>query len=129
VDQHDQSNLSGEIENAVQRRILQAGCVARDFCRHELLVDREFTNPTENARKGLEHTTNVVRGVHIRGIEARDHGVKTRPLFRRQGSVRHRDPCIGERIVVEWRVRVQIISRFTVAIEPVRPLLLEWDAE
>ena len=71
----------------------------------------------------------MIRCVHICGIEAGDHGIKTRLLFRRQGLVRHGNRSVGERVVVQRSIRVQVIRGRTISVHAVRPLLLKRDAE
>jgi hypothetical protein len=54
VDQHDQADLGGEIEDPVQGRVGGARDVPLDLGGHELLVDRELPDSREDAREGLE---------------------------------------------------------------------------
>jgi hypothetical protein len=97
--------------------------------RYELLVDREFADPREHSGEGLEHATDVIGGVHVSRIEAGDHGVEPRLLFRAQRQVRRRDVRVGKRVVVERRVGVQVVGRREVAGVLIRPLLLQGNAE
>ena len=52
VQEHDESDLAGEIEDPVERRIREAGRLAGDLGRDELLVDRELADAREHAGKG-----------------------------------------------------------------------------
>ena len=78
MDQHHQTNLGREIEYSVKGRILEAGDFPGDLARHELLMDREFANAGEDPRKRLQHPPNVISGIHVRGIESRDHRIEPR---------------------------------------------------
>ncbi len=117
------------VENAVERRVGQAGGVAGDLRGDELLVDGELADPREDAREGGQHAPDVIRGIHVRRVEAGDHRIEARLLLFRQRPVRHRDEGVGERVVVERRVGLQVVGRREVAGVAVRPLLLQRDAE
>ena len=129
VDDHHQSGLASEVQDPVQCRVGQARHRARDLAGYELLVDGEFADTAEYTRERLEHPANVVRAVHIGRIETRDHGIEPRPLLRRERKVGHRDPGIGERVVVQRGVRIQVVLRGAVSIHAVRPQLLQGNAE
>ena len=126
---HHQPGLGGEVENPIERRIRQAGCLARHFRRHELLVDAELADAREHAGERQQDTADVIDSVHVGRVEAGDHRVEAGLLGRRQRAVRHRDGCVGERIVVERRVAVQVVGGREVAGVAIRPLLLQRDAE
>src|SRR5262245_58169085 len=66
-----QPGLCGEIEDSVERGIDQARWPTGDLRRHELLVNRELADAHEHAWERSEHATDVIGGVHVRGIEAR----------------------------------------------------------
>ena len=51
VQDHDEAGLGGEVENAIERRIGQAGRLARDLGRDEFLVDGELADAGEDARE------------------------------------------------------------------------------
>ena len=120
---------AGEIEDAVEGRVEQAGRLAGDLRRHELLVDRELADAREHAGERQQHALDVIGGVHVRRIEPRDHGVEARLLRRRQRPVLHRDERVGERVVVERRVALQVVGRREIAGVVLVPHLLERDAE
>ena len=124
-----EADLTREIEQAIQRRIVQTRSVARDLGGHELLVDRELTDAGEHPRVGLQHPADVVRGVHVGGIEARDHGIEARLLHRRQRPVLLGNDRVDEGVVVQRRVRVQVVVGRPLTRLEVVPLLLQRDAE
>ena len=66
---------------------------------------------------------------HVRRIEAGDHRIESRLLFLRQRFVCHRDPRIGEGVVVQRGVRMQVIGRSALPVHPVGPFLLQGNAE
>ncbi len=123
VDDDDQADLTREVEDAVERRVGQARDVAGNLRGHELLVDRELTDPGEHAGKGLEHPPDVIGRVHVGGVEAGDHRIEAGLLLRRQRLVGHRDVGVREGVVVEVRVAIEVILRRVVARDAVRPLL------
>ncbi len=129
VDQDDEPHLAREVEDPVQGRIDQARDLARDLRGHELLVNGELADPREDARKGPQHPADVIGGVHVGGVEAGDHGIEAGLLFRRERPVGHRDDGVGERVVVERSVALQVVGRSEVAGVLVRPGLLERNAE
>jgi hypothetical protein len=129
VDQHQQARFCRKIKNAIERRVLEACDFARYFRRDEFFVNREFPDAREHARKGLEHSANVIGGIHIHRVEARDHGIQSCLLFFRQRFIGHRNPGVRKRVVVQRRIGVQIVRRGAIPIHPVGPLLLQGDAE
>jgi len=92
-------------------------------------VNRELADSGKHAGEGLEDTFDVIRGVHVRGVEARDHRIQPGALLRWQRAIRHRDVGVGEGVVVERRVGLQVITRREVTGVRVRPRLLQRDAE
>src|SRR5580704_7466025 len=77
VNQHNQPNFGGEVENTVQSGILKA-CHLTSYLRgYELLMNRKFPDAGKDTGKRLQHAANMVRRIHVRGIETGDHGVKT----------------------------------------------------
>ena len=46
-----------------------------------------------------------------------------------EGLVGHGDLRVGERVVIERRVRLQVVGRREIAVDAVRPLLLQRNAE
>ena len=129
VEDDDEPGLAREVEDPVEGGIDEAGRLSRDLRGDELLVDGELADPGEDAGEGPQHALDVVGRVHVGGVEAGDHGVEARLLLLREGAVGHRDEGVGERVVVEGRVRLQVIGGREVARVPVRPGLLERDAE
>ena len=129
MDQNNQTDFGGEIEQPIQCRILKAGHLAGDLCRDKLLVNGEFADARENSGKCLQHAPNMIGGVHVGRIEAGDHRIEARLLFLRKRLVGHRDTRVGERVVVERRVGIQVISRRAIAIDAIRPLLLKRNAK
>ena len=82
MNQHNQSDLAGEVEDPVQRRVLQARNRTGDLGGYELLVNGELANAGEYTRKSLQHPANMIHRVHVGGIESRDHGIEPRLLLR-----------------------------------------------
>lgn len=109
--------------------IFQAGHVAAHLAAHELLVDAELANAAEHAGEGEQHAPDVVGGVHVSGVEAGDHRVQPLLLFRCERAVRHRDVRIGEAVVIQRRVGVQVIGGRVVPGHTMAPLLLQGDTE
>ncbi len=120
---------AANVEYPVERRVDQAGGLAGNLRGDELLVDAELANAGEDAGERGENTPNVVDAVHVGGIEAGDHRVEPRLGLLWQRAVDAGDVGVGERVVVERRVGVQIVSRREIAGVRVRPLLLQRDAE
>ena len=85
--------------------------------------------PEKTPGKVCKHPANVIRGVHVGRIEAGDHRIEACLLFFRQRPVRHRNVSVGEGVVVERCVRLQVVGRSKVAGILVRPFLLQGDAE
>ena len=85
--------------------------------------------PSKTPGKMREHAANVIGGVHVRRIEAGDHRIEARLLRRRQRAIGHRDLRVGERVVIERRVGLQVIPGREVARVRVHPLLLQRNAE
>ena len=128
--QYDQqTDFGSEIEYAIESRVLKACDFAGDFRRHELFVNGELADARKHTRKSLQHSADMIHGIHVRGVEAGNHGIKTGLLFRRQGLIGHRNPRVRERVVVQRSVGVQVIRRRTISVNWVRPLLLQGDAE
>src|SRR5207302_2652786 len=100
VNQDDQACLGGEVEDTIHSRVLQARHFTCDLCRDELLMYREFADSREYTRESLKDAPDVVRGIHIRRVETRDHGIEASLLPGGQGLVCHGDPCVRERVVV-----------------------------
>ena len=88
-------------------------------------MNREFSNPGEDAWECLQHAANMICRVHVRGIESGDHRIKTRLLFLRQRLVSHRDPRVSEGVVVKRSVRIQVIGRAAIGVNTIGPLLLQ----
>ena len=124
MNQHNQSDLAGEVQDPVQRRVGQARNRTGDLAGYELLVNAELANTGEYARKSSQHAANMIHRVHIGWIEARDHGIKPCLLLRLERLVSHGDPGIGEGVVVQGGVGVEVILRRAIRVDPVRPKLL-----
>ena len=60
-----QADLAGEVEDAIERGIGEAGGFTGDLRRDELLVDAELADAGEHARKGPQHAADVIGGVHV----------------------------------------------------------------
>src|SRR5580693_1424500 len=67
--------------------------------------------------------------IHIRRVEAGDHGVESSLLFSRERSVCHGNVGVGEGVVVERGVRLKIVGWSKLAGILVRPLLLQRNTE
>ena len=106
MDQDHKSGLCGKIKNSVESRVLKTGGFSRDLRGHELLVNRELSDSREHTGKCLEHAPDVVRRVHVCGIEACNHGVKAGLLLFVERLIRHSDPCVGERVVIDRSIRI-----------------------
>src|SRR6185503_13745319 len=81
VNENYQANFCGKVNQAIECRIPKTCDFARDFCGNEFLMNAEFTDAAENTRKGGKHTSNMIRGIHVRGIETSDHGIEPYLLF------------------------------------------------
>jgi hypothetical protein len=55
VEDHDEAGFGGEVEDAIERRVGQAGGLAGDLRRDELLVDAELADAGEDAGKRRQH--------------------------------------------------------------------------
>src|SRR6185369_16724372 len=84
VNKNDQTNFSSEVEQTIERRILKARYLTRDLCGNKFLVNAEFADTAENTGENGEHAANVIRGIHVRWIEARDHRIEAALLFFRE---------------------------------------------
>jgi len=129
VQDDDEAGFGGEIEDAVESGIFEAGYFARNFCGNEFLVNGELADAGEDARKSFEDTANVVGGVHVGGIETGDHGVDARLLIFGQRFVGHGDGGVGERVVVERRIAVEVVSGRAIAVDAIGPFLLKGNTE
>jgi hypothetical protein len=81
--------------------------------------------PEKTPGEGLQHALDVIGRVHVGGVEARDHGIEAGLLLLGQGAIGHGDEGVGERVVVERRVRLQVVGGGEVARVPVGPGLLQ----
>ncbi len=90
---------------------------------------REFADSGKHAGERQQHALDVVRRVHVRRVEPGDHRVEPRLLLFGERAVLHRDVGVGERVVVERRVGLQVVRGREVSRVPVRPGLLQRDAE
>ena len=124
-----QANLGGFGQDAVQRRVVQAGRMPRNLRRHDLLVNAELADAGKHAGERAQDALDVVGGVHVRRVEARNHGVHPLPLRVRQRQVLVRDHRIHKRIIVECSVRAQVIVRGPVSGHEIIPFLLQRNAE
>src|SRR5215470_14136461 len=75
VKDDNEARFSGEIENAIEGRILETGHLPGNFCGDKFLVNGEFADAGEDAGKSSQNAADVVSGVHVRGIEAGNHGI------------------------------------------------------
>src|SRR5262245_54349404 len=64
VEDHDEADLSRKVENAVERRVGEAGGFAGDLRGDELLVNREFADAREHAWERLQDALDVIGRVH-----------------------------------------------------------------
>lgn len=127
--QHDgHADLGGEVQDPIERFVLECCDLAGDLRRDELLVDRELADSREHPREDLQHPADVVRGVHIGRVEAGDHRIESLALFRRQLKIRVGDDRVGEGVVVERRVGLRVVLGSEVASVGVHPLLLQGNA-
>src|SRR3954471_9065069 len=88
-------------------------------------MNRELSNTGEHARECLKHAANMMRCVHVGRVETGNHRIETALLLFGERLVSHRDRCVGEGIVVQRRVCVEIVRRSAVSVRAIRPLLLE----
>src|SRR5262249_15243365 len=124
-----ESDLARKIEYSIQCGIGEARRLAGDLGGYELLVDRELADAAEDPRKQLEHPPDVIDSVHVRRVEASDHGIEARLLLLRQRLVYAGDIGIGEGVVIERRVGAEVVGRSVVAGIYVGPLLLQRDTK
>src|SRR5579862_2771807 len=80
VNNGHKTNFFSEVQHAIHGGIEQTGNAARDFVRDEFLVEREFTDTTKHAGKHLQYAADVIRRIHVRGIETGDERIKSLPL-------------------------------------------------
>ena len=80
VNEHDEPDLAGEVEQSIERGVGDARRFTGDLRGHELLVDRELADPDEHAGERLEDATHVIGRVHVRRIETGDHRIEPRLL-------------------------------------------------
>src|SRR6201997_3927744 len=92
--QDHQSDLAGEVENAVKRWVCEARCFARDLGGNKLFVDRELAYTRKYARECLEYTPNVIDSIHVGWVKSRDHGIESCSLLFRKRSVCHRNVSV-----------------------------------
>ena len=85
--------------------------------------------PVKTPGNVVQHAPDVVDAVHVGRIEPGDHRIEARLLLLRERAVHARDVGVGERVVVERRVGLQVVGRREVAGVRVRPLLLQRDPE
>jgi hypothetical protein len=78
---YQQPTFRAEIEDPVQSRIVEAGDFAGDLGGDKFLVNAEFADAGKYPRKGLQHALDVVGGVHVGWVEARNHGIETGLFF------------------------------------------------
>src|SRR5215475_3792940 len=119
VKDDNETRFGGEIENAIEGRILEAGYFPGNLCGDKFLVNGEFADAGKDAGESLQNAADVVGGVHVRGIEAGNHGIDSGLLLFRERFVGHSDCCVAERVVVERGVAVQVIGGSAVAIDPI----------
>ena len=129
VQDDDEAGLGGEGEDAIQRRVGQAGGLARDLRADELLVDAELADAGEDAGKRRQDAADVIDAVHVGRVETGDHRIEARLLLRPKAAIDAGDVGVRERVVVERRVGVQVVGRREVAGVGVGPVLLQRDAE
>src|SRR5262249_54956807 len=58
-----------------------------------------------------------------------DHGVEASLLVFRERFEGHGDGSVGEGVVVERRITVEIVGGSAFAIDTIRPFLLKWDSK
>jgi len=119
-----QAYLSRVIQYCIQCPVVQAGGMATDLCRDELLVNGELTNTTEHAGIGQQHVTDVIGGMHVGGIKTGDHGIEAFALFFIQAEVGLGNGGIDKGVVIQRCIGVQVVTGITRAGKIVIPLLL-----
>jgi hypothetical protein len=75
--------------------------------------------PENTPGERQQNAPNVICCVHIGRVEASNHRVESRLLFSRKRLVGHRDRSISEGIVIQWRIRVEVVGWRMVAINSV----------
>ena len=130
VKDDDQPALGGELENPIERRIGQARGLAGDLRGHEFLVDAELADAGEDAGERLAARGGCDRRAYMSaGLNPVIIGSKRACSSFGSDAIRAGDERIGERVVVERRVALQVVGRRELAGVAVRPLLLQRDAE
>ena len=81
--------------------------------------------PLKTPGNVFRHTTDVVRGIHVGRIEARDHRDQIFCAPPGSGIVSHRDHRVGERVVVEGSVGIEVVFGRSLSIDIKGPLLLQ----
>src|SRR5438094_6430766 len=81
VEDDHETNFRSEIEYAIESRVLKAGNLAWNLCRHKLFVNCELADTSEDSGENPQHSANVVHGIHVRGVEPGNHGIETGLLF------------------------------------------------
>ena len=81
VNQHDETDFGREVDETIERLVLETRHFARDFRGNKFLMNGEFTDAREHARERREHTSNVIGGVHVGRIETGDHRIEPCLLF------------------------------------------------
>src|SRR5579871_1151598 len=71
----------------------------------------------------------MIGSIHVRGIKPGNHWIETRAVLFWQRQISSRDIGVGKRVIVEWRICIQIIFRRIITTDSVRPLLLQGYAE
>ena len=125
----DQTGLRCEVKNAIQRRVEKTGHITADLGRNKLLVDGKLADTGKYPGIGLQYPANVVRCVHIRGIETDDHRFKMGLLLLCQPLVLLGNVGVSKRVIIQRRIGIEIVGGCNVTGHPVRPLQLQWDAE
>ena len=125
----DQAGLGAEIKDAVQCRVSQAGDLTGNFRGDEFLVDAKLADAGKYAGKCSQHPLDMIGSIHIGRVETDDHRIKAVLLLRRQFLIETRDIGIGERIVIQRCIALQVITRCIITRVLVRPGLLQRDTE
>jgi hypothetical protein len=129
VEDDDETRFGGEVEDPIEGRIGQAGGFADDLRGHELLVDTELADPGEDTGKRLQYSPDVIDAVHVGRVEPGDHRIEPRLVRFGQPSIDARNVGVGERVVVEGGVGVQVVGWREVARVRIGPLLLQRNPE